>query len=173
LHDEANVSAQQSPPKEDSRISRPHVELRGPPGAQAPSSEGPQAPDGLSGSRDRSFPPGLRLRKRREFLVVYEQGIRVPGDRLVLFVHPHASGPPRIGLTATRKVGCSVVRNRIRRQVREAFRKNRPSLGAWDVVVNIRQRAVGCETRVIEAEFLALAGRAQRTLRRREQEAGR
>jgi ribonuclease P protein component len=104
---------------------------------------------------------------------VYEQGIRVPGDRLVLFVMPHAAGPPRIGLTATRKVGGSVVRNRIRRQVREAFRNNRPKLGAWDVVVNIRQRATGCATSVIETEFVALAGRAHRALRRREQETGR
>lgn len=95
---------------------------------------------------------------------MYERGLRVPGHALVLFVVPRPDGPPRLGMTATRKIGGAVVRNRARRQIREAFRKNRPLFGSWDIVVNIRAAAVGCRTTVIESELLGLVRRARRVI---------
>ena len=51
----------------------------------------------------------------------------------------------RVGITATRKIGGAVVRNRARRRVRELFRANRELLSGWsgDVVVNVRQGCAG------------------------------
>jgi len=95
---------------------------------------------------------------------VYESGARVAGSRLVLFALPREENGPRLGLTATRKVGGSVVRNRLRRLVREAFRRHRELVGRWDMVVNIRQAAVGSKFPVIEGEFVALVGRVRRRL---------
>ncbi len=80
---------------------------------------------------------------------------------------PRDENGPRLGLTATRKVGGSVVRNRMRRLVREAFRRHRDLVGRWDLVVNIRQAAVGSTYPVIEQEFVALVGRARKRLETR------
>ncbi len=48
----------------------------------------------------------------------------------------------RLGITATRKIGGAVVRNRARRRIREIFRAHRELLAGWggDLVVNVRQR---------------------------------
>jgi ribonuclease P protein component len=95
---------------------------------------------------------------------VYETGARVAGSRIVLFVLPRDENGPRLGLTATRKVGGAVVRNRMRRLVREAFRRHRDLVGRWDMVINIRQAAVGSKFPAIEDEFVALVGRARKRL---------
>lgn len=93
---------------------------------------------------------------------MYESGARLAGSRIVLFVLPRDENGPRLGLTATRKVGGAVVRNRVRRLVREAFRRHRDLVGRWDLVVNIRQAAVGSSYPAIEEEFVALVTRARR-----------
>jgi len=67
----------------------------------------------------------------------------VVGRYLVVFARAGESDVCRVGITATRKIGGAVVRNRARRRVRELFRGNRELLSGWggDVVVNVRQ---GC-----------------------------
>lgn len=87
----------------------------------------------------------------------------MPGDHLVLFVLDKQEGFPRLGLTATRKVGNAVARNRARRQLREAFRRHRAAFGTVDVVVNVRGRAVGAPSTILEAELLKLIRRARRS----------
>lgn len=168
MHDEAHVSAQQPPQEEDSRVPRENGHQGRSRSAQAPSPEGPQAPDRLTSRPRQTFPPDVRLRRRREFLHVYEHGVRVPGGLLVLFVLRRAEGGPRLGLTATRKTGGAVIRNRLRRWGREAFRKNREAFGPWDLVVNFRNSAVAGSAAGIERELLALADRARRLLDRQE-----
>lgn len=90
----------------------------------------------------------------------------MPGEHLVLFVLDKPDGLPRLGLTATRKVGNAVARNRARRQLRESFRRHRAAFDSWDLVVNVRGRAVGAASAVLEAEFLKLARRTRRMLAR-------
>ncbi len=50
----------------------------------------------------------------------------------------------RFGITASRKVGGAVVRNRSRRRIRELFRKHQQAVSVWrgDLVVNVRR---GCD----------------------------
>jgi ribonuclease P protein component len=63
-----------------------------------------------------------RLRGRAEFSRVYRQGLRYPGNALVLYFRPTES-PRKIGVTAGRGLGGAVARNRAKRRLREALRK--------------------------------------------------
>jgi ribonuclease P protein component len=67
----------------------------------------------------------------------------VVGRYLVVFACAGDREVCRVGITATRKIGGAVVRNRARRRVRELFRTHRELLSGWrgDLVVNVRQ---GC-----------------------------
>lgn len=80
-----------------------------------------------------TFGADLRLRQRHEFRVVQSKGRRVHTRHFVLLVHaalprrPESTAcpPSRIGITVTKKVGNAVERNRVKRRVREVFRRNR------------------------------------------------
>lgn len=64
----------------------------------------------------------------------------------------------RLGITVTRRVGKAVTRNRIKRQVRECFRRRRRLLDELDVVVIARGGAAGLLTPEVEIELGALFG---------------
>lgn len=68
------------------------------------------------------FPPVRRLRHRREFLRVRERGRKLYTSHFLILVLENPGGPTRLGVTASRKVGGAVVRNRVKRLVREFFR---------------------------------------------------
>jgi ribonuclease P protein component len=64
---------------------------------------------------------------------------------------------PRIGFTTPRALGNAVVRNRIRRRVREAVRKHLAGLNAqWSIVINPRRKALDCPYEEIEREIQKL-----------------
>jgi ribonuclease P protein component len=76
--------------------------------------------------RKQSFGRSRRLRRRREFLAVQEGGRRVAGAHYLLFALPRpgaAAQGARLGITVSRKVGGAVVRNRVKRWVRESYRR--------------------------------------------------
>lgn len=95
------------------------------------------------------FPAAVRVRKRREFLAIQGAGAKHHLRHFLVFVVPPASRPVeerteavRLGITVTRKVGCAVVRNRIKRYVREAFRRKRGSFTpGYDMVWVAKQSA--------------------------------
>ncbi|MCU0291570.1 MAG: ribonuclease P protein component [Thermoanaerobaculaceae bacterium] len=95
-----------------------------------------------------------RLRRRSEFQLVYQQGVRVAGRCLVIFGLCRPGGRCRLGITATRKIGPAVVRNRARRRVRELFRRHEPR-GQWegDVVVNVRRACAEAPWQELEQDF--------------------
>ena len=87
-----------------------------------------------------TFPKSSRLRTRKEFLAVQRSGKRRPTAHFLLVRSPNAGGPTRLGVTVTRKIGNAVVRNRLKRAVREAFRHRRTHFRAgFDVVVIARR----------------------------------
>lgn len=109
-------------------------------------------------SRDERFPKDFRLRTRREFLRVQDRGRKISVDPLLALVLPNGKAQTRIGLTVSSKVGNAVVRGRIRRQLREQFRKKRAQLPRGvDVVLVARQSARDADAAVFSRAFDRIA----------------
>lgn len=95
---------------------------------------------------DFGFPKSARLLKRGEFRRVYDQGSRVTSSSFALFFAVRCSDPgePRIGFTTPRALGKAVVRNRIKRRMREAVRLEMPQLTApMDYIFHPRRSVLG------------------------------
>ncbi|EFI34297.1 ribonuclease P protein component [Desulfonatronospira thiodismutans ASO3-1] len=71
-----------------------------------------------------NFPRHLRLVRRPQFQACYAGGRRYQTKHFIIFVRPNGRDYWRLGITASRKIGPAVLRNRIKRLVREAFRLN-------------------------------------------------
>jgi len=83
-----------------------------------------------------------RIRKRRHFLLIQESGVRIKSLDFLFFVLPSNDDKCRFGLTVSKKVGNAVVRNRIKRLLREAIRSNYHAIdGAFEVVVVAKRSA--------------------------------
>jgi ribonuclease P protein component len=94
-----------------------------------------------------AFPKEVRLRRRAEFLRVQEAGRKVAADCLLALVLPNGREVTRLGLTVSTKVGNAVVRNRIRRVLRELFRTQRDALPkGLDMVLIARQSAADADS---------------------------
>jgi ribonuclease P protein component len=93
---------------------------------------------GVSGTDRATFPKDVRLRRRWEFDNVQTRGRRVHTTHFVMLVLPSQSPRERkrIGITVSKKVSQNaVVRNRVKRLVREVFRRHRDIFPEADVVV--------------------------------------
>lgn len=75
-------------------------------------------------SSNLSFPPQMRLRKKREFDYVFLQANRFHSFSLICFVAQNQVGFNRLGLSVSKKQGNAVRRNYLKRLLREAFRLN-------------------------------------------------
>jgi ribonuclease P protein component len=109
-----------------------------------------------------AFPRARRVGARRDFRAAYEDGARHHGRLVVVFARPRAGGGFRLGLTATRKAGSAVIRNRARRRVREIFRRWAATApeASMDLIVNISERAARAPFAALSLEVTALLSRA-------------
>jgi len=76
------------------------------------------------------------LKKNREFQHVYNKGKSLASKHIVLFVLRNGKGVNRLGISASKKIGKAVKRNKQRRRLKEAFRtlENRVCVG-HDIVI--------------------------------------
>jgi ribonuclease P protein component len=81
----------------------------------------------------------IRLRRTVDVRRVYDEGRSWAHTLLVLIARPNDLGFSRVGVTASRKLGSAVARNRAKRLLREAARRLYPQFGAgWDVMLIAR-----------------------------------
>lgn len=90
----------------------------------------------------------MRLRRRAEFVVVQTEGTKLHGRHVLAIARRRTHGDPhdfrgagRLGLTVTKKVGSAVVRNRIRRLLREWMRLHGWVPTGWDMVLVAKDSA--------------------------------
>jgi len=99
------------------------------------------------------FPKSSRLLKHADFDHVYQNGKRQFSGHMTVFSLRRDAGAPRVGLTVGRALGGSVVRNRIKRRLREAVRRNLHALSVpVDLVINPRKSVLTLEFAQLEAE---------------------
>ena len=100
----------------------------------------------------------VSLKENHLFRRAYNRGKTAADSRLALYVRRNGRKTNRLGLTVSTKLGCAVVRNRVRRRLREIYRLNEGSMSAgFDVVVVARVRAASSDYHQLEKSFLRLA----------------
>lgn len=109
---------------------------------------------------DRSFAKHHRILARRDYLRAKSRGRKVHTQHLIALVMPSATGGRRLGLTVSAKVGNSVVRNRIKRWLREIYRHERDRLPPrLDVVLIAKVGADAADYHGLRSQFLEIARR--------------
>ena len=109
------------------------------------------------------FPKAVRLTQTAEFARVRADGRPVHGKMMVLGVLKGCGEKDgRVGIVTSRRVGNAVIRNRVRRRLREIFRALRPQLipGLWLVVV-AKSPAARATSAALGQEFSQLAQRGR------------
>ena len=103
----------------------------------------------------------VTLKENYEFRRLYQRGKSAAGGTMVLYCRKNRLGHNRLGLTASTKLGHAVVRNRVRRRLREIYRLHEDRFApGWDIVVVARSRCVGADFRKLTHAYLSLAEKA-------------
>ncbi|NIR61489.1 MAG: ribonuclease P protein component [Gammaproteobacteria bacterium] len=126
----------------------------------------------MPGGEDRGarhfFPRAVRLTRRQEFTRVFQRAVRVSEDGLTLLARPNGRDHPRLGLAISRKHARTIAaRNRVKRVVRESFRRHQQRLGGLDIVATSRSgldpRDKQALTAVLERLWPELIQRCERS----------
>ncbi len=100
------------------------------------------------------------LKKNKDFAEVYKKGSSSADRLLVLYVRENDLGRNRVGVSVSRKVGNSVIRHRIKRIIKEAYRLHEESFHmGYDLVFIARVNAKDCAYKEIESAICRLAKR--------------
>lgn len=150
---EANISAPQPPPSADARVSEADEHGDGPQGAESATGKGPPPPRRLV-SRAREG----RLRTRKDFQQVYDNGISARSEFLVLILLTSERDRARVGVVASKKVGSAVERNRCKRLLREAARRlmREVDLAGIDLIMIARPACKHARIEAVNADVQAL-----------------
>jgi len=103
----------------------------------------------------------IRLRRTSDVRRVYDEGRSWVHPLLVLVARPNGLGFSRVGVTASRRVGGAVARNRAKRLLREAARRLYPQFGAgWDAMLIARAGILKVKEPQVEEGLASLLRRA-------------
>ena len=158
--DEANVPAQEATSRQGARLPRPHAD----PGWSArhcrSAGAWSEATDGLTDGRGSNSPRLVMLSSPKDFAAVQGSGLSKSNTLFTARFLRTDLETTRFGLSTGRKLGGAVVRNRVRRRLREALRVMAPSFQpGWDVLIIARPA-------IVEADHETLVGALRRLLHR-------
>ncbi|MFZ5620360.1 MAG: ribonuclease P protein component [Pseudomonadota bacterium] len=101
-----------------------------------------------------SFQRAARLTRPADFRRVFAGATRTGSRSLTLLAAPNGTDSARLGLAISRKVAPrAVTRNRLKRTIRESFRRHRSELGGWDIVILARPAAAATSNRDLRTEL--------------------
>jgi ribonuclease P protein component len=99
----------------------------------------------------------VRLVRRSEFEAVYRQGRRRVSSSFVVFGRPNGLDRSRFGFSVKKEQGGAVVRNRIRRRIREILRLHlREIAPGWDIVIHPKSSVARANFTALAAELVPL-----------------
>lgn len=160
-----NLSTEQPPPRQETRVSRADGNQKRTRRFETPPSQRTQA---INSSTLLNFrlPKENRLRKPGEFRFVYAHGKRFEGRFMTIFIVPSETVFQRLGITASKKaIGNAVQRNRAKRLLREAFRLSRAELDELDTkfdwVLNARRSLLKVKLEKPLEEFRQIAAKVK------------
>ncbi|MBE0447111.1 MAG: ribonuclease P protein component [Actinobacteria bacterium] len=102
------------------------------------------------------------LTDSKDYESVYRYGGSVANEELVLYFLEKEDSGKRIGISVSRKIGAAVVRNRIKRLIREAFRHNESAIKqGYDLVFIARSQLRGKSFHEVEKAFIDVLTKAR------------
>ena len=103
--------------------------------------------------------PAVTVTENYEFRRIYRKGRSAVSPCLVVYCQKNRRGQSRLGVTVSTKLGHAVVRNRVRRRLREIYRLNREKMPAgYDIIIVARVRAAEAPYRKLERHYLRCLG---------------
>jgi len=105
------------------------------------------------------------LKSSNDFKNVYNNGISYGNKFLVMYVIKNNCFRDRLGISVSKKVGNSVVRHRLTRQLREIFRlensqyKNNKLDMSYDIIIIVRVNAAALTYHKLESAYMRLCGK--------------
>lgn len=95
--------------------------------------------------------------RRADFEKLYGDGSRIEGDYFVILYSPNGLGKMRLGVTVSKRVGHAVIRNRVKRLVREFFRLHKALFSdSYDVNVIAKSGISNLSSRQIKGALEAM-----------------
>jgi len=156
---QADVSAQEATSRQGTRVPRSHEDSGRATRDRDAARERPEAAHGLTGERSHNSLRLVMLSRPGDFARLAEEGVGRTHPLLVGRFTRTDLDRTRFGLATGKRLGGAVVRNRVRRRIKEALRVMAPSFQpGWDVLIIARPA-------VVEADHDALVGALRRILR--------
>jgi ribonuclease P protein component len=112
------------------------------------------------------FPKSARILRTADFRKAYNEGKRFNGRCFAAFclrVEREPEGGPRLGFTVPRAFGKAVLRNRVKRRIREALRLRLHEVAPeWDIVINPRRPAIVARVEELRSEVDRLVAQCRK-----------
>lgn len=112
----------------------------------------------------------VSIKENHVFRRLYSRGKSAVSPYLAIYIRRNGSRGNRLGITVSTKLGHAVVRNKVRRRIREIYRLHEDELKqGYDIVVVARVRAAHSRYALLDKSFCQLTDKLG--LRRKEEEA--